>query len=76
MEKIKVEGLEFTVITHSDLSDFQKLDFLLAVYGSDFQDLLLGKSYPKSNTYSRCVLKEFQQQLPKEKQQLIDILRT
>ena len=75
MEKIKVDGLEFDVITHSDLSEADKLMFLLSVYNTDLLDLLDDNTCPKYNYRKKYLLKQFLLQLPKEKQLLLSTLQ-
>jgi len=73
MKKIEINGLEFDVINHSDLSEMDRLYLLAFVYCmNDF--LFLGEDYtfcPKSYFRNTQCLKQFLEQLPIEKQHLL-----
>jgi len=73
MKKIKVKELEFDVINHSDLSEMDRLYFLAFVYClNDFEFLKENYTFcPKPYFHNTLCLKKFLQQLPIEKQHLL-----
>lgn len=74
MKKIKIDGLEFEVITAQDQKDLDQLDFLLRIFARNNFELLFD-TREKSPCRNKSRLQQFLRQLPKEEQLLLQKLK-